>query len=147
MPKPIRVRVDMRQLSKAFAGFDRRLQSADPEGIIADTIVASIDDLIASEGNGSWPPFSPVTLKVHPKRRGGKLLQDTGQLAQMQPESAPGLATVTSPAPYAFYHQEETNVRGLVNSSRKKPIRDPMGIDLMETLEEACVLIVQEIVR
>jgi len=145
----VRVYVDTTELCRVIEGFEERLNACNPEGIIAETVVTAIDDLIQSQGNGNWPFFSPVTFKVHPDRIGGKLLQGpTGQLANVQPESRPGLATVTSPAPYAQYQQEGTSITwGLIHSRDGIPARDFMGIDLVSTLEDACGLIVQEVVR
>ena len=144
----VTVNVDMRQLVKAVHNFEERCDAANIEGIVAETVLTAMDDLLESNGNGQWPPFSEVTLRVHPKRAGGQLLRSTGQLAAFQPSSGPGWAQVRSPAPYAEYHQKCTKkTRGLVYSDDGIPKRDFTAIDMKATLEEACASIVRAIVQ
>jgi phage gpG-like protein len=148
MPDIVSVKVDMRQLQRALDHFDRRADAANIEGIVAETVLTAMDDLVESQGNGQWPPFSPVTLKIHPERKGAKLLQLTGKLIAFQATSGPGFAEVKSPAPYGEYQQRgTTRLRGLVYSDDHGiPARDFTGIDMKGTLEEACASIVRAIV-
>jgi phage gpG-like protein len=144
----VTVNVDMRKLQKALRDFDQRADAVNVEGIVAETVLTAMDDLMESNGNGQWPPFSEVTLRVHPRRVGGELLRDTGLLAAFQPSSGPGWAEVRSPAPYAEYHQKGTKkTRGLVYSDDGIPKRDFTGIDMKATLDEACTAIAEAIVR
>jgi len=144
----VTVNVDMSRLAKAVRNFEERCDAANIEGIVAETVLTAMDDLMESNGNGQWPPFSDVTLRVHPKRVGGQLLRDTGLLSRFQPSSGPGFAQVKSPAPYAEYHQKGTKkTRGLVYSDDGIPKRDFTAIDMKATLEEACAIIVREIVK
>jgi phage gpG-like protein len=148
MAEIVTVNVDMRKLQKVLRDFDQRTDAVNIEGIVAETVLTAMDDLMESDGNGQWPPFSEVTLRVHPKRVGGQLLRDTGQLAAFQPSSGPGWAQVRSPAPYAEYHQKgTTKTRGLVYSDENIPKRDFTAINMKATLDEACASIVSAICR
>jgi phage gpG-like protein len=148
MAEIVTVNVDMRKLQKVLRDFDQRTDAVNIEGIVAETVLTAMDDLMESDGNGQWPPFSEVTLRVHPKRVGGQLLRDTGQLAAFQPSSGPGWAQVRSPAPYAEYHQKgTTKTRGLVYSDEGIPKRDFTAINMKATLDEACASIVSAICR
>jgi phage gpG-like protein len=144
----VTVNVDMRKLQKALRDFEQRADATNIEGIVAETVLTAMDDLMESDGNGKWPPFSEVTLRVHPRRVGGQLLRDEGKLAAFQASSGPGWAEVKSPAPYAEYHQKGTKkTRGMVYSDDGIPKRDFTAIDMKATLEEACNSIVSAICR
>jgi phage gpG-like protein len=146
MTLPVNVKFDMRKLNKLLERYETNARSISMD-IVGGTVAAAIDDLIQSEGGGNWEPFSPVTLKLHPRRRGGSLLQATGQLANMQVDSDRNWTTITSPAPYAIYHHTGTNrVRGWVFSDEGMPKRDFLDIDMDATLEKAAQLILADIV-
>jgi phage gpG-like protein len=148
MAEIVTVNLDTRKLQKVLRDFDQRAEAVNIEGIVAETVLTAMDDLMESNGNGQWPPFSEVTLRVHPKRVGGQLLRDTRQLAAFQPSSGPGWAEVKSPAPYAEYHQKGTKkTRGLVYSDEGIPKRDFTAINMKATLDEACNSIVSAICR
>lgn len=108
--------------------------------IVGETLVTAIDELIQSEGatgtQGKWEPFSPTTFKLHPRRRGGKLLQDTGLLANMQTRIGPDWVEVESPAPYAKYHHTGTRKNARPNMG-PLPQRDYLAVDLDAVLEDA----------
>jgi phage gpG-like protein len=147
MALPVNVKFDMRQLEMLLSHYEGKARSI-PMSIVGETVAAAIDDLIESEGDGSWKRFSPVTLKLHPNRRGGKLLQATGRLANMQIRSGTNWVDVESPAPYAIYHHMGTDqVRGWVESDEGMPQRDFLDIDMVSTLEEAAGLILADIVQ
>ena len=148
MAEIVTVNVDTRKLQKVLADFGARADAVNIEGIVAEHVLTAMDDLVDSDGNGSWPDFSPVTLKVHPRRVGGELLRDTGLLVAFQVSTPPGQAIVSSPAPYGEYHQLGTRkTRGMVYSDEGIPKRDFTAIDLKATLDEACATIVSEIAR
>jgi hypothetical protein len=80
--------------------------------VAALALQTAMDDVIDSEGaeseSGQWQPFNPNTFKRHPNRIGGKLLQSTGVLANIQTRVRPREAEAYSPAPYAGYHVSGT---------------------------------------
>lgn len=148
MAEIVTVTVDTRKLQKVLADFGARADAVNVEGIVAEHVLTAMDDLVDSDGNGQWDPFSEVTLRVHPRRVGGELLRDTGQLVAFQIRTLPGMAEVASPAPYGEDHQLGTKkTRGLVYSDEGIPKRDFTAIDLKATLDEACATIVSEIAR
>jgi hypothetical protein len=127
----VNVTVDVDELEAIIKIIDSRSNTV-PVSTIAEQMLADIDDLIQSEGGGSWEDFAPATLLRHPRRIGGKLLQDTLELGTIQYEA--GLGTfgdyieVFSPAPYAKYHRTGT---------KYMPKRDFLDIDMDKSLEEA----------
>lgn len=144
----IPVRVDTRDLEIAVKELDGPVEPA--LQIIGEILTTRIDDLIQSEGatgvKGSWDPFSSVTFKLHPGRRGGKLLQKTGQLASMQTSYGSNWVQVGSPAPYAAAH-----ITGVLDNPMPNmgpiPSRDFLAIHLGEALDEAADSIAQEKIR
>jgi hypothetical protein len=93
-------------LSGLVSVFDDMADSIEsyPMALIATDMVGSVDELIDSQGNGEWDPLKDSTIRRHPRRAGGRLLQDIGLLANMQPSDGPDWAEVASPAPYSGYH-------------------------------------------
>lgn len=76
--------------------------------VIADDLVAAVNDRYESEGDGEWPPHAESTLR---KRRGGgrgaKLLQDTGILAgSTAADYGADFAEAFSGVDYLKYHLE-----------------------------------------
>jgi hypothetical protein len=123
-----------------LTSYVRRTESV-PMSVIAEGLITAIDDLIQSEGNGDWPDLLPSTLKRHPRRRGGQLLQDTGLLAQIQqsPDSpGPDWVEVRSPAPYAIYHTSD-EPRKII------PLRDFLAIDMPAVLDNIGEELLREI--
>lgn len=145
----VSVNVDTRKLQKVLADFGARADAVNIEGIVGEVVLTAMDDLVDSNGDGQWADFSPATFEMHPRRVGGELLRDTGQLVAFQILTTPGRATVRSPAPYAEYHQKGTKkLRGWVSSDDHGiPKRDFTAIDMKATLDEACATIVSEIAR
>jgi len=126
----VRVEVTTEKFEEVLRAYSERLNGV-PFDFIVEGLVTAIDDLIQNEGNGEWPPLLPSTLKRHPRRRGGQLLQDTGLLAQIQ-ESPGGRGKdwveVQSPAPYSIFHVSEAP-RKII------PLRDFLAIDIDAVLE------------
>lgn len=129
---------DMSELCEAVQRMEERARQV-PMAVVAAPFVTAIDDEIQSEGRGRWPGFAEATLRMHPHRKGGKLLQDTGRLANIQvyDMTAVGSAVIFSPAEYAWKHAD---------GYKRIPKRDFLDIDMDDTLEKACNAVVQEIV-
>ena len=107
-------------------------------GVIANDIANAVDDLINSEGDGSWPELAPSTILRHPRRSGGMLLQDTGHLAQMEMDSGPDWAEVRSSANYAGFH---------IDGTKNMPSRDWSDIDLDKLMNDAINEILEDIAK
>ena len=134
---------DTSELEAVIHKFDDRVRAI-PMSLLAAPFVTAVDDEIQTEGRGQWPPFSPVTFKIHPHRQGGKLLQDKGILANIQVDTdeSAGTAVIFSPASYAWKHAD-----GYKSGNERIPQRDYLNIPMDSTTEQAAVLVVQEIVR
>jgi len=140
MGTPVRAEFVTTQLEEILTAYVRRHDGL-PMTVIAEGLITAIDDLIQSEGNHEWKEFNPDTLKRHPKRRGGLLLQDTGLLAQIQQTPAspgPDWVEVESPAPYAIFH---------VSRAPRKiiPLRDFLDINMPKVLDDIGDQILSEI--
>lgn len=147
----VNVHFDMRELESAIGSIYEQVQDV-ALPIIGETVSAAVDELIQSEGatgtQGPWKPFSPNTFKpdIHPRRRGGKLLQDTGLLADIQTEIGYEVVDVLSPAPYGVYQKEGVNPNPWPGFD-PIPSRDYLAIDLEKVLEEAAESILEEALR
>ena len=134
-----RVDVDVSDVTRALRVFARRADNLNMP-FIAEVLSTAVDDLIQSEGaegtQGPWKPFAQSTLERHPRRRGGKLLQDKGVLANFQARTGPDFAEVYSPAPYAEWH---------VTGTRHMPKRNPLAIDLTKVTDEIAEDVLEEI--
>jgi len=143
------VHFDMSELERAIGSIYDQIQDV-ALPIIGETISSAVDEVIQSEGaagfRGPWPPFSLTTFKIHPRRIGGKLLQDTGLLASIQIDTGPDWVEVASPAPYAAAQQEGVAANPLPGCGPIPP-RDFMAIYLEDVLEEAATSILEEALR
>ena len=127
-------------LEETLKAYVRRLDGV-PMEVLAEGLITAIDDEIQSEGQGEWPDFAESTLRRHPKRKGGQLLQDTGQLAniqQMPGSPGPDFVEVGSPAPYAIYHTSP-------KPRKQIPLRDFLDIDMPAVLDGIADDILREI--
>ena len=115
------VDVDTSDLRRIFDELTNNAKNV-PMGLVAMPFVSAVETEIQTEGQGQWKPFSETTLRMKPRRRGGKLLQDTGRLASIQvdDQNAVGIAIVFSPADYAWKHSD---------GYKNIPQRDPFDID------------------
>lgn len=123
------VTFEMGDIRRVLRGFGTRAAGV-PLRPLADVLLEAVDDVIQTEGaagtQGRWEPFSPRTLQRHPRRRGGMLLQATGELANFQPRFSPGTVVVASPANYSGYHVDGTD---------NMPRRDPTAINFVPVLD------------
>lgn len=109
----------------------------------AALMVGAIDDTFQSEGakgtDGPWEPFAEETLRRHPRRIGGLLLQDTGATANVQVREAGELKVViASPTDYSQWH-----IVGTANMPR----RDFFALHFDDLLEELGNLALMELQR
>lgn len=143
----MQIYVDTSNLEKALDAIGRDATAADLD-VLGEIVSTAVDDVIQSQGNGQWPWLSATTLKLHPKRRGGKLLQDRGHLANLQTSRGPGYVKVRSPAPYAGFHITGTKQKNIyrANAPHTMPVRDFMDIDFESALDELADTILREII-
>lgn len=138
----ISVRVDHAALIARLQRFDQNLEIL-PMDVLGTLLLGEIDEVIVSQGakgtDGRWEPFSPRTLKRHPRRIGGTLLQDTGALAAVQVvETGPTKIVIASAPAYSRWHLEGT---------RKMPKRDFFALNFPRVLEEMGEIVLESLQR
>lgn len=72
--------------------------------VVAEQLVAAVNDEFATAGHGKWPPHAESTLRRR-RGHGGQLLQDTGALAgSIREEHGADFALATTDKFYAVFH-------------------------------------------
>ena len=75
-------------------------------GILANQVEDAFENEADPTTGEAWEPFSPDYLKRNPRRIGGQMLQDSGQLAtSIQTEYSSNYAAVGTNKIYAAIHQ------------------------------------------
>lgn len=80
-----------------------------PMDAFAQLVLNDIEEMFETQGaagtDGEWDPLTAATLKRHPRRIGGMLLQDTGATANMQIRDVHEMGfTYFSPTSYSKFH-------------------------------------------
>lgn len=97
--------------------------------IVAESLVAAVNDQFETAGGGSWAPLAARTLK---KRRGSsaQILKDTGRFAaSIRGDSGADFAEATTDVSYAVYHVSDAPRKVI-------PLRNPFDVP-DEILDEA----------
>jgi phage gpG-like protein len=101
----IRVDFDSSELLGLLGDLRRRTGDlSDTMAIVAEQLVAAVNDEFETAGQGKWPPLAESTLA---KRRGStaQILVDTGRLAgSISADSGPDFAEAGTNVEYAVYH-------------------------------------------
>lgn len=141
MTADIEVKFDVSDIAKTMKQYQNRVKNVQMS-TVAEILQTAVDDLIQAEGvggtQGKWKGFAASTLKSKPKRKGGSLLQDGGDLADMQPKEGDWWAGVVSPAEYAGWH---------ITGTANMPVRDFFALNFDKVLEEIGESIIEEIER
>ena len=90
--------------------------------VVADLLVAAVNDEFESQGRGNWPPLAAST---HAKRRGStaQIHLDTGRFAgSIRADSGEDWAEAATDVSYAVYHVSDAP-RSII------PKRDPFDVD------------------
>lgn len=114
-----------------------------PMDQLGQLLSSEADDVFQSQGasgsKGAWQPMSPNTVKRHPRRAGGMLLQDTGRTANIQIGSFDqNSVTVFSPTSQATFHLSGTEFM---------PERDFFALRFPEVLDALGDVVLQEFQR
>ena len=136
------VAVDTTELEKKLAGWRKRTADLTPVmAVIAEHLVAAVNDQFESAGDGKWAPLAPSTLKKRRKEgRGAQVLKDTGRFAaSIRADAGPDFAEASTDVGYAVYHVSEAP-RALI------PLRNPFDLP-DEVLDEATDILVAELLR
>lgn len=139
MAEFISVKFDMSELEAVLNKYAVRDRNIDMV-VAAEALRIAMNDVITSEGvkgeQGRWKGFKESTLRRHPRRIGGKLLQDSGFLANIQTRVKPRLAEAYSPAPYAKHH---------ITGTRHMARRDPTAVRWGPLLDDIANSILMEV--
>ncbi len=106
--------------------------------IVAEDLVAAVNDEFETAGHGSWDPLAESTLRKRRKEgKGAEILKDNGRFAgSIQPDSGPDFAEASTDVFYAVYHVSD-EPRSII------PLRNPFDVP-EEIFEEACRTILEE---
>lgn len=133
--------IDIVELDKALADYAARgLDLSDIMSVIAEMLVAEVNDKFENQGPG-WLTLSKVTLAKRRKEgKGAQILEDSGILAaNIQNTSGADFAEASTGVSYAVYHVS-------AEPRSKIPLRD--FFDLEERVfEDASDMILDELTR
>jgi len=132
----IDVKFDMKEIENILKEYTSKIKNI-PMSVIAEMLATEIDDEIQTEGRGRWPAFALETIKRHPERAGGSLLQDKGILANIQKKIGNNWAKAYSKRKFARFH---------VTGTKNMPARNFLDIQMEKVLEEMAAYITDEIV-
>ena len=116
--------VDTSDLERELKDIERRVTDYSPiTPVLAEILVAWVNDAWDSAGFGTWAPLAPSTLyKRRLKGKGAEILKDTGRAAaSVQADSGPTWAQAATDVGYMVYH--------VSNAARSViPLRDPFDV-------------------
>lgn len=144
----IGAKVDVVDFRRVLHRFEERNKNL-PMTQLAEAFVGAVDDMFESEGasgtEGKWQPMAQATVDRHPRRAGGRLLQDTGATANIQIKGPKGGSqgtkasgfTLVSPTAYSRY---------LVDGTEHMPARDFFALRFNDVMDEFADDVLQELV-
>lgn len=131
---------DVSALVRELDGYEQRLKNL-PLDVFGMLLVAKVDEMFQSEGaagsEGPWEPLSPATLKRHPHRRGGLLLQDTGATAAGVHSDERGMDV--------FLIASTAQSRFILDGTEHMPARDFFALNFPRVLDELGELVLEEL--
>lgn len=132
------VGVDTTELQRAVA--DLRTRDLSPTmAVIAESLVAAVNDEFETAGRGRWEPLSERTLS---NRRGttAQILKDTGRFAaSIRADFGPDFAEAATDVSYAVFHVSDAP-RYVI------PLRNPFDVE-ERVLEEGREMILAALVE
>jgi phage gpG-like protein len=133
----VEVSVDARELQALLKKKAAAVADLSPTmAVIAEQLVAAVNDEFETAGHGKWPPLAESTLRG---RRGSaaQILVDTGRFAaSIRADSGPNFAEAATDVSYAVYHVSDAP-RSVI------PLRNPFDVPdavldaAMQTVVEA----------
>ena len=132
------VRVDVSEVTRVIDHYIALGGDLSPAmAIIAQDLVAAVEEQYETEGEGNWDPLAEATLRG---RRGGigKILQDTGIMAgSTAPHHGDFYAEASSDVPYLAFH-----VEGGEHLPKRNPFELPERV-----YDEAALTVLEHILR
>jgi len=117
--------VDTSDLERELKDIERRVTDYSPiTPVLAEILVAWVNDAWDSAGFGTWAPLAPSTLyKRRLKGKGAEILKDTGRsAASVQADSGPTWAQAATDVGYMVFHVSD-GARSVI------PLRDPFDVE------------------
>ena len=117
--------VDTSDLERELKDIERRVTDYSPiTPVLAEILVAWVNDAWDSAGFGTWAPLAPSTLyKRRLKGKGAEILKDTGRsAASVQADSGPTWAQAATDVATMVYHVSN-GARSVI------PLRDPFDVE------------------
>lgn len=108
----VKVDVDTSALERSIRRFEGRVKNL-PMDVVGQLLVNAAEEMFETEGaagtDGAWRPLMETTIRRHPRRAGGQILQDTGATANIQIGEVSAFdVTIVSPTGYAGFHLDGT---------------------------------------
>lgn len=132
--------VDISDLLGVLAEYEDAAENlSEPMAIIAESLVARVNDKFESGGPG-WQRLAASTIAGRRKQgRGAQILKDTGRLAgSIEPQSGSDYAEASTDVEYAVYHVSDA-------PRTKIPKRDFLDVLDDDMLDEAAATIIDYI--
>jgi hypothetical protein len=133
------VEIDATDMLEELSGYEDVLKNL-PMEVYGMLLVSKVDEMFQSQGaagtDGAWDPLMASTLKRHPRRRGGMILQDTGATAAGVYAEQVGHTMQLM----ASTHQSRYLLGGTENMVK----RDFFALNFAAVLEELGEMVVQE---
>ena len=117
--------VDTSDLERELKDIERRVTDYSPiTPVLAEILVAWVNDAWDSAGFGTWAPLAPSTLyKRRLKGKGAEILKDTGRsAASVQADSGDTWAQAATDVSYMVFHVSD-------GARSKIPLRDPFDVE------------------
>ncbi len=142
MAGDVEVIFDMSGMNRALRRYERKIQNL-PMDLLGQLIVNATDEMFQTEGaagtEGKWTPLQASTIKRHPRRAGGQILQATGATANIQIDEASNFTLkFSSPTGYSGY---------LTGGTEHMVARDFFALNFASVLDAAGDLALQEFQR
>lgn len=134
------IELDVSDLIDVIDVYEMRLKNL-PMDLYAQMLLSKVDEMFQTQGasgtEGVWQPLSESTLRRHPRRRGGMVLQDTGAMAAgNMAETREFDIQINNAKAYARWHLGGTD---------RMVQRDFFAINYAQALDEIGDLVVQEL--
>ncbi len=138
----VNVVFDMSGLNRAVRRYERKTKNL-PMDLMGQLLANETDEMFQTEGaagtEGKWAPLLESTIRRHPRRAGGQILQATGATANIQVEEVSNWAvTVGSPTGYSGF---------LADGTKNMEARDFFALNFPEVLDAMGDLALQEFQR
>lgn len=133
------VELDVSDLLEELDGYEEVLKNL-PMEVYGMMLVSKVDEMFQTQGgagtDGVWEPLRASTLRRHPRRKGGQILQDTGATAA---------GIYAEEVGFTMQLMASTKQsRYLLSGTENMVKRDFFALNFSKVLEELGEMVVQE---